>query len=93
MLKDKDIASVIHAVKHRVDTWYVAGLPVARGATDEMLAQLLEAAGEGAKTRRFASVSNAYAAACEAAAQNDRIIVFGSFYTVAEVMRLVRQRN
>ncbi|MGB8339194.1 MAG: bifunctional tetrahydrofolate synthase/dihydrofolate synthase [Burkholderiales bacterium] len=91
MLKDKDIASVIKAVKHRIDHWYVAGLPVPRGASDEMLAQLLEKAGEGSKTRRFGTVSNAYAAACEAAARNDRIIVFGSFYTVADVMRAQRK--
>ncbi|MGB9151212.1 MAG: bifunctional tetrahydrofolate synthase/dihydrofolate synthase [Burkholderiales bacterium] len=92
MLKDKDIAAVISAVKHRMDFWYVAGLSAPRGASDEMLARLLDAAGESAKTRRFGSVASAYAAACEAAAQNDRIVVFGSFYTVAEVMRAIRQR-
>jgi dihydrofolate synthase / folylpolyglutamate synthase len=92
MLKDKDIASVVNAVKHRIDQWYVAGLPVPRGASDEFLVQTLSAAGEGAKARRFASVASAYQAACEAAAQNDRIVVFGSFYTVSEVMRLRRHR-
>ncbi len=87
MLKDKDIAGVINAVKHRVDQWYVAGLPVARGASEAMLAQQMQQTGEGSKVHRFSSVLSAYHAACEAATQNDRIVVFGSFYTVAEIMR------
>jgi dihydrofolate synthase/folylpolyglutamate synthase len=33
-------------------------------------------------------VVGAYTQACDRAAQNDRIIVFGSFYTVAAVMAL-----
>jgi dihydrofolate synthase/folylpolyglutamate synthase len=40
----------------------------------------------------FKTVTDAWYAACKQAAENDRIIVFGSFLTVAAVME-ARQRN
>lgn len=91
MLNDKDIAAVIAAVKGRIDFWHVAGLEVLagnRGAPVEQLAALLTAQGEGDRFSRHASIAQAYAAARERAGRNDRILVFGSFYTVAEVLRM-----
>jgi dihydrofolate synthase/folylpolyglutamate synthase len=40
---------------------------------------------------KHASVAAAYAQACDRAAEADRIVVFGSFYTVAEVMAARRE--
>ena len=36
----------------------------------------------------FSEVAAALASACKDAAKNDRIIVFGSFYTVAEAIKI-----
>jgi dihydrofolate synthase/folylpolyglutamate synthase len=36
----------------------------------------------------FATVAEALQLACNEAAENDRIAAFGSFYTVAEAMRV-----
>ncbi len=85
MLADKDLPSTLRYLKGRVDDWYVAGLALPRGANDEAMRQALAEIGEeGAAS--FTSVSEALAAArCEAAAE-DRVVVFGSFYTVAEAM-------
>jgi len=93
MLKDKDIDAVIDIIKDRIDFWFIAGLEALageRGATVETLATRLEAHGAGARVSRHVSVAMAYAAARERAGQNDRILVFGSFYTVAEILRLAR---
>jgi len=93
MLKDKDIDAVIDIIKDRIDFWFIAGLDALageRGATVDMLAARLEAHGAGARVSRHVSVTMAYAAARERAGQNDRILVFGSFYTVAEILRLAR---
>lgn len=84
MLKDKDIAGVVRAIKGQVDVWMVAGINVPRGASSAEMALVL--AGEGAQVREFPSIENALQQACNEASENDRIIAFGSFYTVAEVM-------
>ena len=41
--------------------------------------------------RLFAGVGEAYRAALSEAGENDRIVVFGSFHTVAEVMGAPQQ--
>jgi dihydrofolate synthase / folylpolyglutamate synthase len=87
MLKDKDIAAVVNALKHRIDRWYLAPLPGARGIDLTSLASALTTAGiKDAQIQRFASVNEAYAAARKTAEEADRIVVFGSFLTVAQVM-------
>jgi dihydrofolate synthase/folylpolyglutamate synthase len=85
MLADKDIAGVVERVKGRVDRWFVATLPGPRGTTAEALAGILEKQGIRV-VARFASPADAYRAAREQAGENDRIVAFGSFLTVAGVL-------
>ena len=92
MLKDKDIGGVIAAVKAQVAHWYFSGLGGARGASAAQVAQALEAASVRAATA-CDDVAAAYSQACDIAAENDRIVVFGSFFTVAAVMRLRESRR
>lgn len=90
MLADKDIGGVIDAVKHRVDAWYVAAADADRAAPAADVAELLGERGLSPATRTFATVPLALEAARRDAGPNDRILVFGSFYTVAEALRSVR---
>lgn len=92
MLADKDVASVAAALKPAVSHWLVAGLEVPRGAAAEAIEQALARAGIKAYTR-CRDVADAYMQACDMATENDRIIVFGSFYTVATVMKLRASRG
>jgi dihydrofolate synthase/folylpolyglutamate synthase len=92
MLADKDIAGVVAALAPAVAHWFIAGLDVARGAGVDDMERALSAAGADALTR-CRDVAAAYAQACELATENDRILVFGSFYTVATVMRLRASRS
>jgi dihydrofolate synthase/folylpolyglutamate synthase len=87
MLKDKDIAGVVAALKPAIAHWFIAGLDVPRGAGVDDLDATLAQAGAEARTR-CPDVAAAYAQACDMATENDRILVFGSFYTVATVMRI-----
>jgi dihydrofolate synthase/folylpolyglutamate synthase len=87
MLGDKDAGSVIDALAARVDLWFVAPAASERAAPADRLAALLAERGLAARTRTFATVALAYEAARREAAPNDRILVFGSFYTVADVLR------
>jgi dihydrofolate synthase/folylpolyglutamate synthase len=91
MLKDKDMCGVIAAVKSQVAHWFIAGLGGARGAGVADLAQALAANSITAVTASD-DIAGAYSQACDIATENDRILVFGSFYTVAAVMQL-RERQ
>jgi len=93
IMADKDIDSVIAALLPRVDRWYIASLPPPRGATALDLRLRLEAAGVApVDIRDFADPVSAYRAAREAVAEADRIIVFGSFLTVAAALALTDRR-
>ena len=93
IMADKDIGSVIAALLPRVDRWYVASLPAPRGATALDLRQRLETAGVApAAIRDFNDPDSAYRAAREAVTEADRIIVFGSFLTVAAALALTDRR-
>ena len=86
MLRDKDLAGVVGRLAGRIDRWYAATLDNPRGASADEVAGAIEAACPGAVVERFASPRAALAAAQGAAEQGDRIVAFGSFYTVADVM-------
>jgi dihydrofolate synthase/folylpolyglutamate synthase len=87
MLGDKDIAGSLAPLAGKVDLWLLADLKVPRGASSEVLEAVVKGAGLGGCVERFASPDEAFARSAELAGENDRIVVFGSFYTVAAVMR------
>ena len=91
MLKDKDIEGVVSAVKSGIAHWFIAGLPGTRGSDVVRVEQALSGAGAGPVTL-CSDVAAAYLQACDMATENDRILVFGSFYTVAAVMQLRASR-
>ena len=85
ILADKDIDGVLDIVKDQFDEWHIAPLDVPRGMTAEVLVRKLSEHGiENVKV--FENIEKAYRAALEKAGENDRIVVFGSFHTVAAVM-------
>jgi dihydrofolate synthase/folylpolyglutamate synthase len=90
MLADKDIAGVAGILKQHIDRWFVAGIPIAgsRGTTAQQLLQQLTAAGIS-DVVSCESVADACAKAREAAKDNDKILVFGSFHTVSEAMQAI----
>ena len=86
MLNDKDIGGVIAATRQYVDEWLVSTIEGARGASALQLREALGRAGVSEGISMYESVSAAYAQACDKASENDRILVFGSFHTVAAVI-------
>lgn len=100
-MQDKDIDGVIGQLKGRVDHWCLTDLPLPRAARAETIRDKLIAAGvdssdvPGAEStiRTFASPADAFADARKRAGENDRIVVFGSFYTVAGVMQARRSEG
>jgi dihydrofolate synthase/folylpolyglutamate synthase len=87
MLSDKDVAGVVRLLRDRIDHWLVASLPGPRGLDAAKLAAILQEVGVSGEIAEFDSPSAAYEVAVgERAAEGDRIVIFGSFLTVADVM-------
>ncbi len=82
-LADKDIAGVLTAMMPVVDQWWFAGLDVHRGLDADALVGHAIACGIEHYSA-FASVGEALDAALSGASDVDTIVVFGSFYTVAQ---------
>jgi dihydrofolate synthase/folylpolyglutamate synthase len=89
MLRDKDITGVLRALAPRVTRWHLASLPGPRGATADELAINLRAAA----MERFSSPEAAFKAATARASEGDKIVVFGSFLTVGEVMAWLKNNK
>lgn len=90
MLQDKDIQGVVQALKDDIDFWLVCTVDSARAAPIDYLINEIHKAGvtgnEGA-TYQFDDCVAAYVFACEHTGKNDRICIFGSFYTVSGVLQ------
>ncbi len=99
MMADKDIAATVRKMAGKVDRWFVCDLPLPRAATAAQLASvLLEELGtvpQGKLTMevlkpesisQFADPGSAFAAAQKSVDEGDRIVVFGSFLTVAPIL-------
>lgn len=84
LLADKDLPGVLAQLAPVIDSWAVATLPTvrARGA-DEISSALIE---HGATVTIYSDISQALEAQCDLATENDEILVFGSFYCVAEAL-------
>ncbi len=91
-MSDKDIEGVIKPLLEIVDFWYCVDLPTPRASNAIALAQKLEGMGIPVKNGAdggiecFPDPAAAYQKAMSKAGEGDRIVVFGSFYTVAGVM-------
>jgi len=84
MLADKAVHEVLRMMQPAVDSWCTAGLDVPRGLPAKNMAQAVRELHAGVRLSACETVAEACAQAAQQAAANDRIIVFGSFYTVAE---------
>jgi len=90
-MHDKDLKAILTRMAPLVDHWHFCDLPIARAATAKDL-QALHAAlalrGPGPVTVEcHADPASALRAAVAQADPADRIVVFGSFYTVGGVLK------
>lgn len=92
MLSDKDIAGALLPLKGKVDYWHLATLSGLRGTSAETVAGIIGDAGLGGEIVCHASPAQAMQAAKGLAAESDRILVFGSFHTVAGALQALRKK-
>jgi dihydrofolate synthase/folylpolyglutamate synthase len=88
-LADKDIAAIGRLLGESIATWHVAGIGDAgpRGLDGAAVAARLAEAVAPDRIVVHATVAEALAAARRSAKPDERVLVFGSFHTVAEAMR------
>ena len=92
-MADKDLDAMLARIAPLIDHWHLTGLPLARASTAEDLAQRLNAyaatapAGRSRVAGCHATPLEALQAAVSAADPADRIVVFGSFFTVGGVLQ------
>jgi dihydrofolate synthase/folylpolyglutamate synthase len=91
-MRDKDIPELLAKMAPLVDAWHCCDLPTPRAATAADLAAQVRAAlagrrGEPIQVHTHPSPADALRKAAAAADPADRIVVFGSFYTVGGVLK------
>lgn len=87
MLADKDIKNTLEPLKTVIDEWNLAQLTVPRAASVELMIEALSCPINSINC--FDNISQAFRIANKKAESTDLILVFGSFYTVAEIRRLL----
>ena len=89
-LADKDVLGVVAALEDDIASWFLAGLQSAgtRGQGVDALASQLQGSA-AAQGSRHATVQEALQAAHAQAGSGDRVLVFGSFHTVAEALAIL----
>jgi dihydrofolate synthase / folylpolyglutamate synthase len=88
-MADKDLAAMLAKVNPLIDKWYFTDLPTARAATGASLVDRWQVQNtrKGAVASAHSDPQLALKAAVAAADPADRIVVFGSFYTVGGILK------
>ena len=89
-MEDKDIERIVATLKDEIHHWRLTSLPTPRAASAARLAEIVRDV-TGPETpehtiREFETPTLAYKDALGSVTESDRIVVFGSFFTVAGVI-------
>ncbi|OGB08025.1 MAG: bifunctional folylpolyglutamate synthase/dihydrofolate synthase [Burkholderiales bacterium RIFCSPHIGHO2_12_FULL_61_11] len=88
-MADKDLAPMLARISPMIDKWYFTDLPTARAATGEALHAKWRALQDrpDVTANDYKNPEEALQAAVKAADPADRIVVFGSFFTVGGILK------
>ena len=92
-MADKDLGPMLARIDPLVDRWYFTDLPTARAESGAQLVtkwnalQMVAGGRRDVRASAFTSPQQALQAAIAAAGPADRIVVFGSFYTVGGILQ------
>lgn len=86
VLQNKDVFGIVNALHGVVDSWHLADLNVERAMTTKDIQSVLQQVDKQAPVSCHTSVKLAKDSAIERASEGDRVVVFGSFYVVSEIL-------
>jgi len=90
MLGDKDIEGSLQAIQNYIDHWYVAALQeTSRAASVDRLMTAFKNRGLLREMISVPNLKEGYFTAKNQASTKDRLVIFGSFHTVAETYSLL----
>lgn len=84
MLADKDITGTVNTVAESISHWSAGALDVPRAASKAQLVSALVAE----RADCYDEFQQAYEQVVQTAQKGDRVVVFGSFYTVAKALEM-----
>lgn len=90
-LVDKDLSGIVEPLEELIDEWYCAGLQDYRGQSGAEVKNKLLTALPNAKAVAYENVIEASQVLFETASEQDIILVFGSFHTVADFVMWIEQ--
>ena len=83
VMEDKDVDSILEALATKINKWYVASADIERSMASEKLRDII-ASKSSNEVELAGSVTEACLKAQEETKEGSLILIFGSFYTVAE---------
>ena len=86
VLKDKDVYSLIKPMINQVDKWYCGTINSDRGMNSDEIKMRMSSAISEKDIETFDGIDKACSQAIASLGKNDRLIVYGSFYTVSEFL-------
>jgi dihydrofolate synthase/folylpolyglutamate synthase len=95
MLSDKDVCNTLKPMLTLIDKWFIGEVLAPRSAsTEDIYQQLNKYLSNNLSTNTkllncFDNITQAFKMASQNTNEKDLIVVFGSFYTVAEIRRLL----
>ncbi len=93
-LADKPIEQMVAQVRDVFDEWHLCSIDEARGMTARNLCRRVQrVVADAQPIHLHCDAPQAFAAISKQAHQNDRIVVFGSFITVGQILRLLPANN
>ncbi|MBH44103.1 MAG: bifunctional tetrahydrofolate synthase/dihydrofolate synthase [Gammaproteobacteria bacterium] len=90
VLNDKDVYELVKPLKKTVDQWFCGTINSHRGMNADEIKHRLSTLISGESINSFTTISNAYENAIKTLNHNDRLIIYGSFYTVSEVLNHIK---
>lgn len=90
-LVDKDLSGIVEPLEELIDEWHCAGLQGYRGQSGTEVKSKLLTALPNAKAVAYENVIEASQVLFETASEQDIILVFGSFHTVADFVMWIEQ--
>lgn len=90
ILQDKDMVGILTALLPQIDVWLFTNIDSPRAAPATELKALLKTLDAELSAQTFDNPVTAFESARQFATENDRIIVFGSFHTVAPVLAFIQ---
>ncbi len=88
MLKDKDIKQVLSIMNKQIDEWHIVSLEGSRGITTKALTQIMKSANIKSKVIPHECFSEAVQSLKKDCKNKDKVVVFGSFLVVSNVIEI-----